>query len=130
VMRSTALALGLGFRLSVVAAEVGHDGTPERETTAEGDPVVVEVPVRHGRTETTVEPSILDRTASAVHRLHLAQFVIPKKPEKGQPAGTQLPSRLTYQYGYGSESDVVYRRNDGHIGWVDPPVAKKEPSTH
>jgi alginate production protein len=91
VMRSTALALGLGVRLSVAAAEVSHDETPERRGT--------------------VEPSILDRTTSAVNRLHLAQFVIPKKPEKGQAAGTQLPSRLTYQYGYGSESDVVYRRN-------------------
>ena len=27
--------------------------------------------------------------------------------------------------------NVVYRRNDGHIGWIDPPLTgKKEPGTH
>ena len=26
--------------------------------------------------------------------------------------------------------NVVYRRNDGHIGWVDPPYRKKEVSAH
>ena len=42
---------------------------------------------------------------------------------------TDVPVVIFRHAGHGG-INVVYRRNDGHIGWVDPPVAKKEPSTH
>lgn len=38
-------------------------------------------------------------------------FAIPKRPAEGKAAAVELPKRLTFQYGYGSESDVIYRRN-------------------
>jgi len=48
----------------------------------------------------------------------MAQFAIPKAAVPGRPPPTgaktpppELQQRLTYQYAYGSQSDVVYRRN-------------------
>lgn len=40
------------------------------------------------------------------------QFQLPPTPVEGSPAPSlRVPQRLTYQYGYGSESDAVYRRD-------------------
>jgi alginate production protein len=41
----------------------------------------------------------------------MAQFVIPKRPTDGRAPAIELPQRLTYQYAYGTQSDVVYRRD-------------------
>lgn len=38
-----------------------------------------------------------------------AQFQLPQAPSEGQEPTQQLPSRLIYEYGYGSESEITYR---------------------
>ena len=40
-----------------------------------------------------------------------ATFAIPKRPAQGKAPAIELPKRLTFQYGYGSASDIIYRRN-------------------
>ena len=41
----------------------------------------------------------------------LAQFQLPKSKGKGGAPIIQLPKRLTYAYGYGSESEIEYRKH-------------------
>ena len=41
----------------------------------------------------------------------MAQFAMPKVPTAGKAPSPELPQRLTYQYAYGSQSDIVYRRD-------------------
>lgn len=53
------------------------------------------------------EQSIEERAADDVTHVQLAQFKVPQPGETPAP----LPKRLTYQYGYGSESDITYRTN-------------------
>src|SRR5262249_5376960 len=58
------------------------------------------------------KPSIDDRAADDVQNLQLAQFQLPPI----EPGARDRPPRpvvqsLTYQYSYGSESSIVYRRD-------------------
>lgn len=132
---STALALGLDSRPAVAAGELDDDTSTEGQEPAESDPVL-ELPVGREPTEIGPERSIRDRIARDVGRLHLdlAQFVIPKKPAKGEGPGAgpgaQLPTRLTFQYGYGSESDVLYRRNADLDGGVRDDNLIVKPQLH
>jgi alginate production protein len=40
-----------------------------------------------------------------------AQFQLPQPAPEGEEPTQQLPSRLVYKYGYGSESEITYRRD-------------------
>lgn len=40
-----------------------------------------------------------------------AQFQLPQASPEGEEPAPQLPTRLVYEYGYGSESEITYRRN-------------------
>ncbi|MFN0300075.1 MAG: alginate export family protein [Burkholderiales bacterium] len=48
---------------------------------------------------------------SDVFSYQLAQFQLPPSTGDGKPAALELPKRLTYQYVYGSESTLLYRRD-------------------
>ena len=56
------------------------------------------------------EPKPASADSSSTPASGMPQFVIPKASSDGKPA-VSLPQRLSYQYAYGSQSDVVYRRN-------------------
>ena len=57
------------------------------------------------------EQSIKERAADDLIGVEVAQFRVPKRGRKGESQATQLPKRLTYQYGISSESDITYRTN-------------------
>ena len=57
------------------------------------------------------EQSIKERAADDATNVQVAQFKLPKPPRKGEPPAKQLLKRLTFQYGYGSESEITYRRD-------------------
>jgi alginate production protein len=52
-----------------------------------------------------------EERASDVFDFKLAQFQLPPSTPDGKPAALDLPRRLTYQYVYGSESTLIYRRD-------------------
>lgn len=56
--------------------------------------------------QSIIEPAVMDVTG-----VEVAQFELPKSGPKGEAPEKQLPQRLKYQYGYGSESEVLYRLN-------------------
>ncbi len=49
--------------------------------------------------------------ASDATEVQEAQFQLPQPSPEGEEPAPQLPSRLVYEYGYGSESEVTYRTN-------------------
>ena len=49
--------------------------------------------------------------AAAAAGFQLAQFQLPQPARAGEAPAKQLPTRLTFEYGYGSESEIAYRRN-------------------
>lgn len=62
--------------------------------------------------ETSEWSSIKERAADDVKPLlQLAQFQLPKPSADGKAPVKKLQKRLTYQYGYGSESEISYSRN-------------------
>jgi alginate production protein len=69
--------------------------------------------LKRGTAETGVEQSTKGRRSSDATTTQIAQFKLP--PQKPTPGATappkQLMQRLIYEYGYGSESEIVYRRN-------------------
>lgn len=49
--------------------------------------------------------------AQPTSKFGMAQFVIPKASTAGKAPPLQLQQRLTYQYAYGSQSEIIYHRN-------------------
>ena len=54
---------------------------------------------------------------SALQLPHLAQFQVPGGVREGtptpeRPARPELPSELRFSYAYGTDSELVYRKND------------------
>ncbi len=117
---STALAVTPGAVLSAVAAEVTNDrgeSAPTSLLAVQADPVAGPL-LEHRAGKTGAQQSI---AADVVTNTQLAQFQLPKAPSgdpvsPGDPSSARYPERpliqsLTYQYSYGSESDITYRRN-------------------
>ncbi len=50
-------------------------------------------------------------TADDAIDIQLAQFQLPQPTSEGEAPSKQLPQRLTYEYSYGTESEVTYRVN-------------------
>jgi alginate production protein len=48
-----------------------------------------------------------------------AQFQLPQAPPEGEEPAPQLPTRLVYEYGYGSESEIDYRKDPDLNSRVD-----------
>lgn len=76
--------------------------------------------IEHAAGDTGVSQSIDERTADGENGTQLAQFQLPKAPSGDQVSPGDrvsryperpLITRLTYQFSYGSESDITYRRN-------------------
>jgi len=57
--------------------------------------------------------------ASDATEVQEAQFQLPQPSPEGEGPAPQLPSRLVYEYGYGSESEIVYRRDPDLDNSVD-----------
>jgi len=93
---STALAVALGTAMTVVAAEGTNDG--RESVLAEASPV---------RTDIVWES--LRRGEEA--KVQMAQFQLPKAGSGEEGPIKHLPRRLTYQYSFGSESEILYRND-------------------
>lgn len=100
---SIALAVALGTGIPAVAAEVTHDG--KEGVPAEAAMVPAEA------AGTGAEQSIKERAPGLPTKSPMALFQLPPIPHKGETPARQLIQRLKYQYSYGSESEITYRRN-------------------
>lgn len=57
-----------------------------------------------------VDVNSLNESGIINSRIELAQFTLPPKTSDGKTVQT-MPKRLSYQYGYGSESEIEYTNN-------------------
>ena len=107
----------------VVAAEPGNDrvelasnGALAVQASLAADPFLDQASGRAG-----VQPLVMEGAADSVTGTQLAQFQLPKASsgDQGSPGNPDSPSspqrpliqQLTYQFSYGSESDITYRRD-------------------
>ncbi len=89
VVCSGAFAVVSGMTLPAAAVEVADDDKPD-----------------------ILSARLPDDAGPAVQQtMKMAQFQLPAPVQDGGAAATPLPTRLTYQYAIGSESDMTYRRN-------------------
>ena len=137
---STALAFALCLVQPIAAAEATTDsgvaGAPASDASppkpAEGNPGTdLSAKPRAGSAAagSGAAPSTDKGPARNVPTRSFAQFVIPKRPIDGK-APPALPSRLTYQYAYGTESDIVYYRNPDLDGGVRDDTLLLKPQVH
>ena len=130
VVWSTALVFALGTGMPVVAAEMTNDrreGVPtdaamlpnggdppaeqtsERQGSADADPVGGSL-IDPAAAETDVEPLSKERAADGVTKGPMGIFQLPPQGRFGRPS-RPVTQFLKYQYSYGSESEITYRRN-------------------
>jgi alginate production protein len=99
------------------AGNLEVESTVEHWATTEASPS----PVFHnerGAAE-VVTPPLGERPVLVGPKLQEAQFQLPQTSPEGEGPAPQLPSRLVYEYGYGSESEIVYRRDPDLDNSVD-----------
>src|SRR3972149_5543336 len=127
---SAALALALGTGMPAVAAEVVHDrkeGVPNEAAMVPVDdtPTAETIPELQGSVEadpvgeslfdpaaakTGAEQSVKERAPGVSTKGPMGLFQLPPQTRFGRPP-RPVTQFLKYQYSYGSESEITYRRN-------------------
>ena len=74
---------------------------------------VIEPPTDENAEEREYHPAVIAEATTALHRLSVSEAVLELDPT-GAPA-------LVFLHAGSGRVNVVYRRHDGAIGWVDPP---------
>ena len=69
--------------------------------------------------ETAEAPPTDEGAASDATEVREAQFQLPQPSPEGEESAPQLPSRLVYEYGYGSQSEIDYRKDPDLDSSVD-----------
>lgn len=120
---STALAVAFGFGLQIVAAEADIDGS--ENVPSHASPVRDDIHWESLRRDEEVFATSLPARAFRLDRfpresigitghatdLQLAQFQLPKSDAGSDAPVSELPKNLDYEYGYGTESEIVYHKN-------------------
>ncbi len=79
---------------------------------------VIEAPAQGDEELTAYSPVIIAEATTALKRLSVSEAVM-ELDLTGAPC-------LVFQHGSSGRVNVIYRRADGNIGWIDPPVVKSE----
>jgi ribosomal subunit interface protein len=92
------------------ASDRRPDGAPESAYA------VFEAPAEDGADEAEYHPVVIAETTRPIHRLSVSDAVV-------ELDLTGAPVVVFHHAGTG-RVNVVYRRRDGAIGWIDPPPAR------
>jgi ribosomal subunit interface protein len=76
---------------------------------------VIEAPAEGDGEVTEYSPVIIAEATTALKRLSVSEAVL-ELDLTGAPC-------LVFQHGGSGRVNIIYRRADGNVGWVDPPVA-------
>jgi Sigma 54 modulation/S30EA ribosomal protein C terminus len=74
---------------------------------------VIEAPVE-GDDEVTYSPVIIAEATTALKRLSVSEAVM--------ELDLTGAACLVFQHGSSGRVNIIYRRTDGNVGWVDPPA--------
>jgi ribosomal subunit interface protein len=83
--------------------------------TLDAPSYVIEAPESEGEVE-GYSPVIIAEVTTALKRLSVSEAVM-ELDLSGAPC-------LVFQHGSSGRVNIIYRRSDGNIGWVDPPAVK------
>jgi ribosomal subunit interface protein len=79
---------------------------------------VLEAPGEDEEEVTGYSPVIIAEVTTSLKRLSVSEAVM-ELDLSGAPC-------LVFQHGSSGRVNIIYRRADGNVGWVDPPVVKSE----
>jgi len=79
---------------------------------------VLEAPAEGEDEVTGYSPVIIAEATTSLKRLSVSEAVM-ELDLSGAPC-------LVFQHGSSGRVNIIYRRADGNVGWIDPPVVKSE----
>jgi ribosomal subunit interface protein len=82
--------------------------------TLDAPSYVIEAPASDGEDETAYNAVIIAEATTSLKRLSVSEAVM-ELDLTGAPV-------IVFQHGSSRRVNIIYRRPDGNIGWVDPPV--------
>ncbi|HLZ04567.1 MAG TPA: ribosome-associated translation inhibitor RaiA [Bradyrhizobium sp.] len=77
---------------------------------------VIEAPAEGDEEVTGYSPVIIAEATTSLKRLSVSEAVM--------ELDLTGAACLVFQHGSSGRVNIIYRRSDGHIGWVDPPAVK------
>ena len=107
--------------------QLGSDNFKEREAaskrlaeigapTLDASSYVIEAPGEGDEEVTGYNPVIIAEATTSLKRFSVSEAVM-ELDLTGAPC-------MVFQHGSSGRVNIIYRRPDGNIGWVDPPVVK------
>jgi ribosomal subunit interface protein len=84
--------------------------------TLDAPSYVIEAPAEDGEDVTAYSPVIIAEATTSLKRLSVSEAVM-ELDLSGAPC-------MVFQHGSSGRVNIIYRRPDGNIGWVDPPAVK------
>src|SRR5690242_18163759 len=99
-----------------------HNGSAGEEATIDAQSYVIAAP-EDDDDVTEINPVIIAESTTALKRLSVSEAVM-ELDLTGAPV-------VVFRHAGHGRVNLVYRRSDGHIGWIDPPAieAKERPLT-
>jgi ribosomal subunit interface protein len=79
---------------------------------------VIEAPGGNDHEITSYNPVIIAEATTSLRQLSVSEAVM-ELDLSGAPC-------LVFQHGSTGRVNIIYRRADGNVGWIDPPVVKSE----
>jgi ribosomal subunit interface protein len=83
-------------------------------STLDAPSYVIEAPAADGEDETAYNAVIIAEATTSLRRLSVSEAVM-ELDLTGAPV-------IVFQHGSSGRVNIIYRRPDGNIGWVDPPA--------
>ncbi len=102
-------------RLKDRSARKAHAAS-EALATLDAPSYVIEAPGEGDDEVTGYSPVIIAEATTSLKRLSVAEAVM-ELDLTGAPC-------LVFQHGSSGRVNIIYRRVDGHVGWIDPPTVK------
>jgi ribosomal subunit interface protein len=95
------------------------DGAPSRSRAIEAPSYVIAAPEHDSDDDLTVfNPVIIAESTTALKRLSVSEAVM-----ELDMTGAAV---VVFRHAGHGRVNLVYRRGDGHIGWIDPPMIEAE----
>jgi ribosomal subunit interface protein len=103
-------------RLKDRSARKAHAASAALAELLDASSYVIEAPAEGDEEVTGYNPVIIAEATTSLKRLSVSEAVM--------ELDLTGASCLVFQHGSSGRVNIIYRRSDGNIGWVDPPAVK------
>jgi ribosome hibernation promoting factor len=103
-------------RLKDRSARKAHAASAALAELLDAPSYVIEAPAEGDEEVTGYNPVIIAEATTSLRRLSVSEAVM--------ELDLTGASCLVFQHGSSGRVNIIYRRSDGNIGWVDPPAVK------